>query len=147
MTPRSQIKARQARRDFARLAAQTDEQLSRGDALARAAMLIAAEEQANAPFDVADALAALEQMAAEVRRQLAEIGPGEATEPHEILNHFLFEEMGFAGDQEDYYDPRNSLLNLVVERRRGIPITLSLVYMEVGRRAGLSVEGVGMPGH
>ena len=58
-----------------------------------------------------------------------------------------FDEQGFAGNQSEYYDPRNSLLNHVLDRRTGIPITLSVVYIEVGRRAGLRVEGVGLPGH
>jgi regulator of sirC expression with transglutaminase-like and TPR domain len=63
------------------------------------------------------------------------------------LREFLFEEEGFAGNRDDYYDVRNSCLNDVLERRLGIPITLSLVVMEVGRRAGLSIVGVGLPGH
>jgi regulator of sirC expression with transglutaminase-like and TPR domain len=63
------------------------------------------------------------------------------------LREFLFEEEGFTGNAEDYYDPRNSCLNDVLERRVGIPITLSLVLMEVGRRVGLSLVGVGLPGH
>ena len=56
-------------------------------------------------------------------------------------------ELGFSGDADDYYDPRNCLLHDVLERRRGMPILLSVVWMEVGRRAGIAVEGVGMPGH
>src|SRR5262245_26971533 len=63
------------------------------------------------------------------------------------LREFLFEEQGFAGNSKDYYDPRNSCLNDVVERRVGIPITLSIVLMEVGRRVGLPIVGVGLPGH
>ena len=63
------------------------------------------------------------------------------------LNHYLFQELGFRGNTEQYYDARNSYLNEVLDRRTGIPITLSLVYIEVGRRAGLEVEGVGLPGH
>src|SRR5205823_9346815 len=63
------------------------------------------------------------------------------------LNRVLFEEQGFRGNTEAYYDPRNSFLNDVLDRRTGIPITLSTVYMAVGRRAGLTVEGVGLPGH
>jgi regulator of sirC expression with transglutaminase-like and TPR domain len=55
--------------------------------------------------------------------------------------------MDFRGNREDYYDPRNSFLNDVLERRLGIPITLSVVYMEVARRIGLPLVGVGMPGH
>lgn len=59
----------------------------------------------------------------------------------------LFSAQGFAGDQDTYYDPRNSYLHAVLDRRRGIPITLTVVVMEVGRRLGLSVEGVGAPAH
>jgi regulator of sirC expression with transglutaminase-like and TPR domain len=63
------------------------------------------------------------------------------------LRRFLFEDEGFAGNAKDYYDPRNSCLNDVLDRRLGIPITLSVLAMEVGRRVGLSVHGVGLPGH
>jgi regulator of sirC expression with transglutaminase-like and TPR domain len=63
------------------------------------------------------------------------------------LNQILFEEEGFQGNEEDYYDPRNSFLNEVLDRKLGIPITLALVYMEVGRRVGFPLFGVGLPGH
>jgi regulator of sirC expression with transglutaminase-like and TPR domain len=63
------------------------------------------------------------------------------------LRRFLFEEQAFRGNAEHYFDPRNSCLNEVLERRLGIPITLSIVTMEVGRRVGLVFEGVGLPGH
>ena len=63
------------------------------------------------------------------------------------LSRFLFEDLGFAGNHRDYYDPRNSYVNEVLKRRVGIPITLSLVYMEVGRRTGVPMQGVGLPGH
>ena len=63
------------------------------------------------------------------------------------LNRLLFEEEHFAGNEEEYDDPRNSYLNDVLDRRIGIPITLSLVYQEVARRRGLPVVGVGFPGH
>ena len=63
------------------------------------------------------------------------------------LSRFLFDDLGFAGNQRDYYDPRNSYVNEVLKRRVGIPITLSLVYMEVGRRTGVPMQGVGLPGH
>lgn len=63
------------------------------------------------------------------------------------LRRYLFHDMGFHGNVKDYYDPRNSYLNQVLERRTGIPITLSAVTMAVGRRAGLTVQGVGLPGH
>jgi regulator of sirC expression with transglutaminase-like and TPR domain len=63
------------------------------------------------------------------------------------LNRILFREEGYAGNLEEYYDPRNSFLNEVMDRRLGLPITLSIVYLEVGRRVGLPVEGVSFPGH
>lgn len=63
------------------------------------------------------------------------------------LREYLFVEQGFTGNRDDYYDPRNSFLNDVLDRRQGIPITLSLVLMEVGKRLGLSIEGIGLPGH
>ncbi len=59
----------------------------------------------------------------------------------------LFADCGFAGDEEDYYDPRNSYLHAVVRRRRGLPITLSVVLMEVGRRVGVALDGIGTPAH
>ena len=63
------------------------------------------------------------------------------------LNQFLYEDLGYWGNTEDYYDPRNSYLNEVIDRRTGIPITLSILYMELGRRVGLPLEGVSFPGH
>lgn len=65
----------------------------------------------------------------------------------EQLNTYLFEELGFQGNADDYYDPANSCLNEVLLRRKGIPITLSLVYMEIVRRLGRRIHGVGLPGH
>jgi regulator of sirC expression with transglutaminase-like and TPR domain len=63
------------------------------------------------------------------------------------LREFLFDEEGFQGDAEDYYDPANSCLNRVLERKLGIPITLSVLLIEVARRVGLRVQGIGLPGH
>lgn len=63
------------------------------------------------------------------------------------LSAFLFEECGFAGNTEHYYDPRNSYLNKVLDRQVGLPISLSVLAMAVGQRAGLNVVGVGLPGH
>jgi regulator of sirC expression with transglutaminase-like and TPR domain len=63
------------------------------------------------------------------------------------LREYLFVEQAFTGNRDDYYDPRNSFLNDVLDRRQGIPITLSLVLMEVGKRLGLAIEGIGLPGH
>jgi len=63
------------------------------------------------------------------------------------LNEFLFEDLGYCGNADEYYDPRNSYLNDVIDRKTGIPITLSVLYMELGRRVGLPLEGVSFPGH
>jgi regulator of sirC expression with transglutaminase-like and TPR domain len=70
-----------------------------------------------------------------------------ARESMTLLNRVLFEEEGLRGNREDFYDPRNSFLNDVLDRKLGIPITLSVVYLEVARRVGFPVAGVGMPGH
>jgi regulator of sirC expression with transglutaminase-like and TPR domain len=63
------------------------------------------------------------------------------------LRSRLFDELGFTGETEDYYAPEGSFLDVVIDRRRGIPITLSVLTIEVGRRAGIKLEGIGMPGH
>jgi regulator of sirC expression with transglutaminase-like and TPR domain len=111
--------------------------------LARAALLIAAEEYPG--LDVARYLARLDELAREVSPRL--IGAHTAAERVAVLNRFLFAEQKFAGNREHYEDPRNSFLNDVIDRCAGIPITLSLVYMEVARRAGVDADGVGFPGH
>jgi regulator of sirC expression with transglutaminase-like and TPR domain len=73
--------------------------------------------------------------------------PGDEVETIAALNGVLFREEGFRGNEADYYDPRNSFLNQVLDRKLGIPITLAIVYMEVARRLGFPLFGVGMPGH
>jgi regulator of sirC expression with transglutaminase-like and TPR domain len=111
--------------------------------LAEATLLIAKEEYPD--LDLAAYLARLEDMGAEVRR-LA----GPIQDPHVLiaeLSEYLFQRLGFRGNAHHYYDPKNSFLNEVLDRRIGIPITLSAVYLEVGRRIGLRLHGVGMPGH
>jgi regulator of sirC expression with transglutaminase-like and TPR domain len=65
----------------------------------------------------------------------------------DTVNHYLFSELGFFGNRDQYEDPRNSCLNEVLDRRTGIPISLSLIYIEVARRAGLRAEGINFPGH
>jgi regulator of sirC expression with transglutaminase-like and TPR domain len=65
----------------------------------------------------------------------------------DALNHYLFTEVGFTGNREQYDDPRNSCLNEVLDRRTGIPITLALIYIEVARRSGVRAEGINFPGH
>ena len=63
------------------------------------------------------------------------------------LNNFLFEELGFSGDDQDYYDPRNSYLNEVLDRRLGNPISLAVIQMEFARRLGVPLQGISFPGH
>lgn len=140
MTPAGKLRAASARELF-RAEARKPDALVRLD---RAALLIAAEDAAQASVEMlAKYLRRLDELAAEARDALAR-STGSATR---CFNRFIFEEKGFTGNQLDYYDPRNSLLHEVIERRTGIPITLSVIYIEVGRRAGLDVEGVGLPGH
>ncbi len=74
-------------------------------------------------------------------------GSGNAVAQAEALRRVLGRDLGFCGDTRDYYNPANSLLHQVLERRRGMPILLSIVWMEVGRRARFAIEGIGMPGH
>ena len=86
----------------------------------------------------------------DVRAQLErldELAAGVWAPTLDALRKRLFGELGFAGDDQDYYDPRNSYLDAVLDRRLGIPITLSIVLMEVGRRIGVPLDGVSMPGH
>lgn len=111
--------------------------------LAEAALLVAAEEYGD--LDVRSYLVRLDEMGVALRRRLDEEPRPERAIM--ALNRYLFQEEGFHGNTEQYYDARNSYLNEVLDRRTGIPITLSTVYMEVARRAGLEVEGVGLPGH
>ena len=109
----------------------------------RAALLIAAEEYPDIWMD--EYLDKLEGLAQRVRTLLyKDAGPRETLAR---LNQVLFEEEGFRGDSKEYYDPRNSYLNEVIDRRIGIPITLSAIYGEVARRVGFRLQGVGFPGH
>jgi regulator of sirC expression with transglutaminase-like and TPR domain len=109
--------------------------------LAAVALLLARDEYPA--LDVEGHLAELNAMAHEARAYVR--GPLRARV--QGLCRYLFHEMGFHGNARDYYDPRNSYLNVVLERRTGIPISLSAVTIAVGRRAGLEVVGVGLPGH
>lgn len=87
----------------------------------------------------------LDEMAWEVRDRLGRRVSGE--EAVKALNRYLFTEQGFRGNTKNYYDAENSYLNRVLDRRTGIPISLSAIYLLVGRRLGLPVFGIGMPGH
>ena len=87
----------------------------------------------------------LDDMARELRGQIGSRVSGEETV--KALNRYLFTEQGFKGNTKNYYELENSYLNRVMDRRTGIPISLSAVYLLVGRRLGLPVHGIGMPGH
>lgn len=111
--------------------------------LDEAALAIAEEEFPD--LEPEAYLTRLDDLAARVRRKAP--APGRAASTLRALREVLHEEEGLRGNEDDYYDPRNSFLNEVLDRRLGIPISLSVVYMEVARRAGLHLEGVGFPGH
>ncbi len=111
--------------------------------LAAAALEIARMEYPD--LDADPYLARLDELAEQVRDGMRK-NPT-ARETIALLNRVLFQEEGLRGNREDFYDPRNSFLNDVLDRKLGIPITLSVVYMEVARRVGFPVAGVGMPGH
>lgn len=116
------------------------------DAVARFVELVGS---ADPPLDrAALAIAAGADPAQDAGRWLAELDRlAEGVTTLDTLVHRLFVDEGFAGNGRDYYDPRNSLLPHVLTRRLGIPITLAVVTIEVGRRAGIALHGVGMPGH
>jgi regulator of sirC expression with transglutaminase-like and TPR domain len=127
----------EAVREFARYVALPVEQIR----LDVAALLLARTEYPA--LDLAAQLKRLDTLAAR-----AECDPGLSPQVNiASLNQLLYDEEKFAGNDEDYDDPRNSYLNDVLDRKVGIPITLSLVYQEVARRCGLPVVGVGFPGH
>jgi len=111
--------------------------------LARACLMIAEDAYPGLPVD--RYLGEIERMAIRLRGRLP--ASGDAEERVVALNRFLFEELGFVGNTREYYDPRNSYLNEVIDRKTGIPITLAIVYMEIGRRIGLPLAGVSFPGH
>jgi regulator of sirC expression with transglutaminase-like and TPR domain len=126
-------------RRLADLVAQPEEDLN----LAEAALLIASAEYPT--LDIARYLAHFDRMADTIDRRLN--GPFSPGRVILELNRFLFDEEGFVGNIQDYFDPRNSFLNEVMERKLGIPISLSVIYLEVGQRLGLPLVGVSFPGH
>src|SRR5258707_473570 len=109
--------------------------------VAELALRLACDEYPD--LDVEAYLSELDGMAREARTYL---GGALAGQVHGLCR-YLFHEMGFHGNTRNYYDPRNSYLNQVLDRRTGLPITLSVVALAVGTRAGLEVVGVGLPGH
>ncbi len=112
--------------------------------LAEAALAVAAEEYAG--LDVGRYLRRLERLA---RRVEVRLGPPPRTAATILaaLKTVLFEDERFRGNEAEYYDPRNSFFNEVLDRKLGIPITLSILYIEVAARVGLGLQGVGFPGH
>jgi len=109
--------------------------------LAELCLLLARDEYPS--LDVEAHLSELAGMAHEARSHLR----GSFRKRIGGLCRYLFHDLGFHGNTQDYYDPRNSYLNDVLDRRMGLPIALSVVAMVVGQRAGLKVVGVGLPGH
>jgi regulator of sirC expression with transglutaminase-like and TPR domain len=127
------------RSEFAREVERPDAQVN----LARAALLVAREEYAQLPVE--PYLTRLDQLAEEVRDRL-----DDESAPllmFQDLLALLFERHGFQGNRQAYYDPRNSYLSDVMDRRKGIPLTLGIVLLEVGWRLNLPLEGVNFPGH
>jgi regulator of sirC expression with transglutaminase-like and TPR domain len=116
-----------------------------GEAIAPAALAITRVEYPG--IDLEPYLQRLERMGETAAARLQNRSERRVDAQIAALNAYLFEELGFSGNREHYDDARNSFLNEVLDRRTGIPITLSVVYLEVGRRAGLRLEGVNFPGH
>lgn len=113
--------------------------------LAAAALQIALEEYPD--LDVSSYLMRLDRLAERAASRLSLSVEPDVIDSLDSINRTLYGEEGFSGNSDAYYDPRNSFLNEVLDRCTGIPITLSLIYMEVGRRLGLDIRGVGLPGH
>lgn len=111
--------------------------------LAEAGLLLA--QDAYPDVDVRGYLGRLDEIAGAIKKRLA--GDAFAEQKVLALNYYLFNELRYSGNIDDYYDPRNSYLNEVMERRTGIPITLSILYLEIGRRIGLNLKGISFPGH
>ena len=124
--------------EFAREVSRPDSEID----LARAALVIARGE-----YPDLDVGAYLDRLDALARRAISGRSGGDLLGQLHRVRECLFEEEGFAGNTADYSDPRNSYLSDVIDRRLGIPITLSLVLIDVGRRVGLEMEGIGLPGH
>lgn len=125
--------------EFRQAADRPEEQIDLG----RAALTIALPDYPK--LDISEYLARIDRLAVEVT---AQCGAGaDGFRLIAALNYVLFSRHGFRGNRDDYYDPKNSFLNELIERKIGIPITLSVLYMEVARRIGLGVDGVGFPGH
>lgn len=112
-------------------------------ALFEAAVSLAQDEYPET--DVQTVLADVDQLLARVRRRLpADAGP---LQKFRVLNQFFFNDLGFGGNVNDYYDPDNSFVHVLLRTRRGIPISLAVLWIELAQGLGLSVQGIGFPGH
>lgn len=128
-----------ARRHFRAIARLPDDQIN----LAEAALVIAWEDQGVS--NLQRSLQAIDAIAAVAQERIARQTGSRAIVM--TLNAYLFEELGFRGNHWDYSDPGNSFLDQVIARRTGLPILLSVLYLEIGRRLRLPVVGLGLPGH
>ncbi|MBC7991692.1 MAG: transglutaminase family protein [Rhizobacter sp.] len=138
MPSRMQFSAPTPLEYFATLVAE-DESLS----LVEAAVAIAQDEDPQ--LDTQAVLSKIDSLVDRLKRRVpADAGPRQRLR---TLNHFFFQELGFAGNVNNYYDPGNSLLSTVLETRRGIPITLAVLYIELATQIGLTARGVSFPGH
>jgi len=114
-----------------------------GIPLTEAAMALA--QDVYPALDLAEIQSTIDRLAATLRARIAR--DASAQQRLRALNNYFFTELGFSGNRNDYYDPDNSYLNRVLERRRGIPISLAVIYMEIGQQIGLALRGVSFPGH
>jgi regulator of sirC expression with transglutaminase-like and TPR domain len=111
--------------------------------LFEAALAIA--QDVDPQLDLSAAQAEVDILASKLQRRLA--SDASSVQKLRMLNHFFYHELGFAGNVNDYYDPDNSYLHRVISTRRGIPISLAVVYMELAQQIGLNVKGISFPGH
>lgn len=124
---------------FIKMLKQPDNDIS----LAKAALMVAKFEYPELNID--DYLLKIRNIAEEINNRLT--ATANAAEILKQLNHVLFIEKGYEGNTNAYYDPRNSFLNDVIERKLGIPISLSILYIELGHALGLPLSGISFPGH
>ena len=127
-----------ARQRFREVAARPDWQID----LVEASLIVALEDEPS--LDIEPYLAEVTDWSACVRERLC--GSREIDRTVQTINCMLFDELGFHGQDEDYYDPRSALLNETLDKHAGLPIALSILYIEISRRVGLEVAGVAIPG-
>ncbi|BCA55670.1 hypothetical protein W02_28100 [Nitrospira sp. KM1] len=134
-----EIRGGKLEQELVDLASAPDEDMD----LEKGAFLIA--RYAYPSLDVPQYIRQLDEMAQEIRDRIGPRASGEETV--KTFNRYLFTEQGFKGNTKNYYEVENSYLNRVIDRRTGIPISLSVVYLLIGRRLHLPIHGIGMPGH